>query len=102
MRMAQRNGYRKSAALALDAFDLHCAAMKLREFLHHCEANAGSLVSTSSDAFNPVKALEYPRQFLLRYANPGVAHRKLGQAGSRPHRNGYLPLHCELERIGDE
>src|SRR5277367_1972634 len=71
---AVRNVQRERGALPVGALRGNIAPMKLDEFLNESQSYAGAFVGSPACAFHPVKALEQPGYFLLRYSDSGVAH----------------------------
>jgi hypothetical protein len=54
--------------------------MQLGQLLYQRQPNAGALVGAPAGASHAMKAIEYPRQFAVGNADPGVLDSQNGQA----------------------
>ena len=74
MRRPQRHRHCENAAFIEDARGANCAAMKLFQLLHEHEGDPGSFVGAPARAFDAMKPVEEPRNFMLGNSGAGVLH----------------------------
>lgn len=76
--------------------------MQFRELLHERKPNPSSFVGAAARAFDPVKAIEQSRQFVLRNADTGVLDPEYGTTLMIPYLHGDAAFKGELECIGNK
>src|SRR5579864_1389965 len=102
MGFALGNENPECASAARSTLHRNFPAVKLHQFLHQRQANAGAFEGSAGSALHPMEPLEQARQIRLGDSGTCIGDRELDLASLVLQSYANAALECELEGVGHQ